>query len=114
MYDWESLFISEVLNRGRNLYINGKVVDFKKTEKGYSGAVLTRERTDVSARKLPSGVWRMSCKCPASRAGRTCEHMAALMHAVEASEEAEKDKENQRMREADLFEKKKMRDGRNV
>ena len=110
MYDWESLFISEVLNRGRNLYINGKVVDFKKTEKGYSGAVLTRERTDVSARKLPSGVWRMSCKCPASRAGRTCEHMAALMHAVEASEEAEKDKENQRMREADLFEKWKKMD----
>ena len=30
----------------------------------------------------------MSCRCPASRAGRNCEHMAALMYAVEAAKEA--------------------------
>ena len=88
MYEWESKFIDVVLNRGRMLLLNHKVADLKETEKGFTAAVLTRERIEVSARKTDSGVWRMSCRCPASRAGRNCEHMAALMYAVEAAKEA--------------------------
>ncbi len=106
MYEWESSFIEDVLNRGRNLFLNHKVVDLKETEKGFSAAVLMRERMEVSARKTDSGIWRMSCRCPVSRAGRNCEHMAALMYAVEASKEA---KENA-IQEKELFEKWKKMD----
>ena len=109
MYEWESKFIDVVLNRGRMLLLNHKVADLKETEKGFTAAVLTRERIEVSARKTDSGVCRMSCRCPASRAGRNCEHMSALMYAVEAAKEAKESG----VKDEELLEKwKKMDDFR--
>lgn len=92
MEQWESKFNKDTLDRGRSLYFNHKVVDLKKTETGYTAAVLMRERYEVSVKTLASGALRMSCKCPAARSGRSCEHMAALMYAAEADKAAEKGK----------------------
>lgn len=98
MYEWESLFIDDVRNRGKNLFLNHKVVDLKETEKGFSAAVLMRTRMEVSARKTDAGVWRMSCRCPVSRAGRNCEHMAALMYAAEAAKEGKENGQQEKER----------------
>ena len=101
MTEWESKFNKDTLDRGRTLYMNNKVADLKKTEAGYSAGALARERYEVSMKILPSGALRMSCKCPTARGGRNCEHMAALMYAIEAHEAAEKSREV----EAELLEK---------
>lgn len=106
MNEWESKFTEETLDRGRALYFNNKVVDLKKTAKGYAAAVLMRQRFEVSMMEVASGAVHMNCKCPAARGGRNCEHMAALMYAVQAAETAEKSKAD----EAELLEKWRMLD----
>lgn len=91
MYEWEKDFNNDILQRGRSLYLNKKVVDLRKTETGYTGAVLGRRRNETALRILSSGVRRMSCDCPVARGRKNCEHMAALMYAVEADKKAEED-----------------------
>ncbi len=89
MDNWKEKFDSNTLERGRNSYLNRKVVDLQEDEKGYTGAVLDRIRNEVAIRILPSGAWRMSCHCPAARGGRNCEHMAAMCFAINGGKEEE-------------------------
>lgn len=100
MSGWEEKFDKTTLDRGRTAFLNKKVVDLKAVENGYTAAVLGRERHDVSLKMMPSGAARMSCKCPAARGGRNCEHMSALMYAVEACKKAAEDTQ----KEAELME----------
>lgn len=93
MYEWEKDFNEDILQRGRSLCLNKKVADLKKTETGYTGAVLGRRRNETALRILPSGVCRMSCDCPVARGRKNCEHMAALMYAVEADKKGAEDKQ---------------------
>ena len=87
MSEWEDKFNKETLDKGMEFYLNKKVVDLKETQTGYSAAVLARVRHEVSVKMLASGVQSMSCKCPVARSGRNCEHMAALMYAIDAKKE---------------------------
>ncbi|MDY3920360.1 MAG: SNF2 helicase associated domain-containing protein [Candidatus Limivivens sp.] len=96
MNEWKTKFSEDTLERGRALFLNGRVTELKETEKGYSAAVLARERNEVSVRMTAAGVGRMSCMCPAARGGRSCEHMSALMYAVEAAEARKEDSKKEK------------------
>ena len=50
MIDWKKKFESNVLERGKNLFINKRVTDLTKSGTTYRAAVLGRNRTEVSAR----------------------------------------------------------------
>ncbi|MDY3250722.1 MAG: SWIM zinc finger family protein [Candidatus Choladocola sp.] len=87
MNEWVSRFSKEVTERGKNLYENHKVADLKKTDKGYTAAVLGRFRYKVEISMINSDSPHMKCSCPVSKSGRYCEHMAAVCYA--AAEEAD-------------------------
>lgn len=92
MEGWQDKFDEDTLKRGKTSYLNKRVVDIKEINGGYAAAVLARERFEVSVKTLASGTVRMSCRCPAARGGRNCEHMAALMYAVDARRKTEEEK----------------------
>lgn len=91
MCEWKEKFDSDTLERGKTACLNKKVVNLREADGGYTAAVLARERYEVSLKIMPSGVQRMTCRCPAARGGRNCEHMAALLYAVEARKKAEEE-----------------------
>ena len=97
MSEWEDKFNKETLDKGIEFYLNKKVVDLKETQTGYSAAVLARKRHEVSVKMLASGVQSMSCKCPVARSGRNCEHMAALMYAIDAKKAAEESEQAEKI-----------------
>lgn len=111
MIEWKYKFETNTLERAREIYLNKRVVDFMETSTGYKAAVLGRERFEVSIKVEDDHPGRMTCSCPATRMGRTCEHMAAVLYAAEAKLTAEKMKitENmlmQQWREADEIAKR--------
>ncbi len=95
MIDWKKKFESNVLERGKNLFINKRVTDLTKSGTTYRAAVLGRNRTEVSARFPDEKHIRLSCVCPAARGGKCCEHMAALLYAVESENMTEEEKQKE-------------------
>lgn len=89
MIEWKQKFGQEALEKGRASYLNKRVADLKETDGGYEAAVLSRERFQVSVKIRGNSLGRMKCVCPASRGGRNCEHMAALLYAIEGKRRAE-------------------------
>lgn len=93
MKEWKNSFEKNTLERGKNAYLKNRVTDLKETENGYQAAVLGRERFEVSVKQKDGVLGRMSCRCPKARGGGNCEHMAAVLYAIEGSEKtAEKEK----------------------
>lgn len=86
--DWKQKFDQDTLDRGKKSLLNQKVVDFKENSGGYEAAVLGRQRFGVSIIFHDGRLGRMKCVCPVARGGRNCEHMAALMYAIEAKKQA--------------------------
>ncbi len=88
MTDWKQKFDQDTLDRGRASYLNRRVDGLKENSGGYEAAVLGRERIEVSVNIHGGRPGRMKCACPAARGGRNCEHMAALLYAVEGRNQA--------------------------
>ncbi|MCC8050351.1 MAG: SNF2 helicase associated domain-containing protein [Clostridiales bacterium] len=81
--EWKEKFSTSALERGKTAYENGRVADLKEDGDAFSAAVLGRERRDVSLILKNGNPIRMSCRCPMARGGYPCEHMAALLYAIE-------------------------------
>ncbi len=92
MIQWKNKFDQGALARAQAAYQNKKVTDLEKTAGGYRAAVLGRLRNEVSVRLRDDGHMRLTCTCPVARGGRSCEHMAAVLYAIEKTE-AWKDQE---------------------
>ncbi|MCI9328795.1 MAG: DEAD/DEAH box helicase [Ruminococcus sp.] len=101
MENWKQKFDQDTLDRGKSNYLNQRVVDLTETSGGYESAVLGRTRITVSAIIRGGRLGRMKCGCPAAKGGRNCEHMAALLYAIEARTRAKA----QGITEAELLEK---------
>lgn len=81
--------------------MNQRVADLTQTSGAYEAAVLGRTRVTVSAIIREGRLVRMKCGCPVAKGGRDCEHMAALLYAIEARTRAKA----QGITEAELLEK---------
>ena len=97
MLDWKKKFDQNTLERGKASYLNKRVVDLKEIPGGYEAAVLGRERFPVTVKVKEDSLGRMSCRCPVARSGRNCEHMAAVLYALEAMEKAAEEKISEEM-----------------
>ncbi len=90
MNEWQDKFDENTLNRGRTLCVDGRV-DLKEVPEGYQAAVRGRTRIEVTVRMKDGVPTRVSCHCPVSKSGRHCEHMAAVLYAIEARKSAEEE-----------------------
>ena len=86
MIQWKNKFDRSALERGEASYLNKKVTDFEKVKGGYRAAVLGRQRNEVSVRVREDGHMRLNCSCPVAKGGKSCEHMAAVLYAIEMEE----------------------------
>ena len=90
--EWKKGFEKNTLERGRTSYLKKRVADLKEIENGYQAAVLGRERFEVSVKLKEGSLGRMTCRCPVARGGGKCEHMAAVLYAIQGSEKDEEEK----------------------
>lgn len=85
--DWKKKFSENVLERGKNDYENHRVTELQEKDGAlFSAAILGRQRRNVSLTVKDGMPVRMSCQCPMAKSGNNCEHMAALLYAIEAKE----------------------------
>ena len=87
MAEWEKEFEETALNRGRIFAATGRVTELKEEEGICTGAVLGRQRYEVSIRKKDGRIQSMKCPCPMARGGGNCAHMAAILYALEGEEQ---------------------------
>lgn len=87
MTDWKQKFDQDTLDRGKSSYLKHRVQDLKENSGRYEAAVLGRQRIQVSAIIHDGKLGRMKCACPAAKGGRNCEHMAALLYAIEGKKQ---------------------------
>lgn len=76
-------FENSTLRRGKAAYLNQRVADLKEIKGSYKAAVLGRQRFEVTIKTDGVSLGRMSCICPVARGGGKCEHMAAVLYAIE-------------------------------
>lgn len=81
---WKSKFDQNTLERGRTSCLNMRVINLKQEGETYKAGVLGRERLNVTIKMHDGNPAHMSCSCPVIRSGRNCEHMAAVLFAIEA------------------------------
>lgn len=87
--DWEKLFSTTILNRGRNYYRDKKVVGYKESGQTIEAAVLGSRIYDVKITDPGEFNVRMKCSCPHARDGYNCKHMAAVLFLWEERRENE-------------------------
>ena len=104
MIDWKQKFEQSTLERGRGFYLNRRVVGLQENNGVYQAAVLGRQRFEVSVKMDKNSLGRMNCICPVARGGKNCDHMAAVLYAIEARAEVEKKKQTEDLTEAALME----------
>lgn len=90
MKEWKERFDEASLEWGKKACMNRKVVDLSRTEKGYSAAVLERQRVEVVIKMSDGDISRMNCQCAIAKSGKNCRHMAAVLYAIDMRKEAEK------------------------
>ena len=107
MKSWEKKFNEVALEKGREAFLHNRVSDLKRNANGYTAAVLGRQRFEVTVKmreEKPAGI---SCKCPTARAGQYCEHMAAVLYAIDKEQKTDQgnlaweqqEEESRRLRE---------------
>lgn len=106
MRNWEKNFNQDTLEWGLTFFLEQRIVDLKKTDTGYTAAVLDKERYKVSAIMRNDKPVRLRCQCPMAKLGRGCKHMAALLYAIDAEnqvmpEQNTVEKESNRKKESD-------------
>ena len=82
--NWKEKFNEIALDQGKERYMGNRVADLKKDGDHYSAGILGRERRNVSLVLKDGKPIRMICSCPKAKSGSKCEHMAALLYALDA------------------------------
>ena len=102
---WKEKFNEIALAQGKERYMGNRVADLKKDGDHYSAGILGRERRNVSLVLKDGKPIRMICSCPKAKSGSKCEHMAALLYALEAQFHPEDDPK--KMAEKERLERQK-------
>ncbi len=87
---WDYLFNRTILERGRNYYKKGKVHNLQQFDLSYQAEVWGSEAYTVFAQFVNENKPRLVCDCPYAQDGLKCKHMAAVLYAIEAQQNREK------------------------
>ncbi|MDE7284850.1 MAG: SWIM zinc finger domain-containing protein, partial [Lachnospiraceae bacterium] len=87
MIEWKYKFERNTLERGLAFYLNKRVADLEKNNGTYTAAVLGIRYFEVQIKMQDGYPASMKCNCPISEEGENCEHMAAVLYAIEAKEQ---------------------------
>ena len=86
MLQWQHLFSSAILQRGREYYKKNKVRSLIQDGELYYASVEGTEEYEVQVRVQGDRVTEMSCTCPYAQDGSRCKHMAAALYEIVARE----------------------------
>jgi len=90
MENWRAQFAPWILERGYDYFLEGHVTKIKKDDDGYTATVSGSEDYSVEIYYSSSPFdeeFHMDCSCPYAEGGSNCKHMAALLYAIEVSED---------------------------
>ena len=97
MIEWKKFFWPTTLDKGMTLYQNKRVINITEYNDKYTASVLDTKRYEVSFSIRDRKIKGTHCQCPMSKGMGLCEHVAAVLYAIENKEE---DLEKQRLEEA--------------
>ena len=86
MLQWQHLFSTTILQRGREYYKKNKVRSLIQDGDLYYASVEGTEEYEVQVRIQGNTVDYMSCECPYAQDGNRCKHMAATLYEIVARE----------------------------
>lgn len=88
MKNWKFLFSEETLKRGKELYEGGHILILSAEGTEFWAHAFESNVYDVTAGVTDSMIPNLYCNCPHAAGGNLCEHMAALLYAIEEEEKA--------------------------
>ncbi|MCM1106919.1 MAG: SNF2 helicase associated domain-containing protein [Blautia sp.] len=80
--EWSYLFSQNILSRGRQYFIKGRVTNLQQEGAKYTAEVIGTKPYYVEAAFASGKRPSLSCDCPYAQDGKRCKHMAALLFAV--------------------------------
>ncbi len=86
MLQWQYLFSTSILQRGREYYKKNKVRSLIQDGETYYAAVEGSREYDVTVRISGDKIVSLSCDCPYACEGNNCKHMAAALYEIVARE----------------------------
>lgn len=86
--DLADLFEPQILDRGYGYYLDGAVQNLRQTATQITAEVRGSQRYDVTITLRNDSVMEMACDCPYAEQGKSCKHMAAVLMAAEAANDA--------------------------
>lgn len=86
MLQWQHLFSTAILQRGREYYKKNKVRSLIQDGDLYYASVEGTEEYEVQIRIQGDRIDFMSCECPYAQDGNRCKHMAATLYEIAARE----------------------------
>ena len=86
MLQWQHLFSTANLQRGREYYKKNKVRSLIQDGDLYYASVEGTEEYEVQIRIQGDRIDFMSCECPYAQDGNRCKHMAATLYEIAARE----------------------------
>ncbi|MDT7013320.1 SWIM zinc finger family protein [Levilactobacillus namurensis] len=86
--DLVDLFEPQILDRGYGYYLDGAVQNLRQTATQITAEVRGSQRYDVMITLWNDSVMEMACDCPYAAQGKSCKHMAAVLMAAEAANDA--------------------------
>lgn len=86
MIQWQHLFPTAILQRGREYFRSNKVRSLIRDKETYYAAVEGTEEYQVTIRLRGEQVESMECECPYAAEGNRCKHMAAALYEISARE----------------------------
>ena len=84
MFQWEKIFLSNILERGYEIYHDKKVDSFELKYDAIEAVVHGEELYDVEIKLSNGDVTKMACSCPYAKYGKRCKHMAAVLYEYES------------------------------
>ena len=90
MENWRAQFAPWILERGYNYFLDGHVTKIEKGDDGYTATVSGSEDYSIKIYYSNSPFddeFYMDCSCPYAKGGSNCKHIAAVLYAIEVSED---------------------------
>ena len=86
MLQWQHLFPTAILQKGREYYRANKVRSLIQDGEQYYAAVEGTSEYQVQVQIRKDQILEMSCECPYAQEGNRCKHMAAVLYEIVARE----------------------------
>lgn len=78
--DWKKLFAPQILERGYDYYLKGRVNNLEISDDHISSTVIGENAYKVNIYLDNNKIKDMECNCPYAKRGYNCKHMAAVLY----------------------------------